>query len=291
MPKRTGLGKGLDALIPSGFEPEVPAPSKDSSGVLVIPVSDIVPNPRQPRSHFDAEALNELASSIKEHGIIQPLLVSHDEGNKGYVLVAGERRWQAARIAGLTEVPVIVRQTTDLQRLELALIENIQRADLNALEEADAYRQLSEAFGLSHEEIATRVGKSRAAVTNTLRLLKLAKEVQQALVDDLISEGHARALLALSKANAQNAALNTVLSKGLTVRQTEELVRRWSGEKSSAPPKEPFSPDLAALEEKLRANLGTKVSLRTGKKGNGSLTLYYYSDEELNAILARLLPE
>jgi ParB family transcriptional regulator, chromosome partitioning protein len=295
MPKHSGLGKGLEALIPTGFQPEVQtadnATAAATGGSLSVPVEKIVPNPRQPRSHFEPFALAELAASIKEHGIIQPLLVSRDDAGTGYILVAGERRWQAAKLAELPEVPVVVRQTTDQQRLELALIENVQRADLNPLEEANAYRQLSDDFHLSHEDIAGRVGKSRVAVTNTIRLLRLPGLVQQALVDGRISEGHARALLALTTPQAMEAALRTVLSQEMTVRQTEELVRKLGGERPVAAPKSGPSPDVLALEEKIRTSLGTKVSLKTGKKGDGSLTLYFYSEEELNALLERLLDE
>ena len=292
MPKHTGLGKGLDALIPnSNPVPAGPLQSRNDSGVLLVPVKQIIPNPRQPRSHFNPTALAELAASIKEHGIIQPLLVSSNDADDGYILIAGERRWQASQLAGLTEVPVIVRQTSDQQKLELALIENIQRADLNALEEAHAYRQLSDEFRLSHEQIAERVGKSRVAVTNTLRLLKLPDVIQQTLVDGRISEGHARALLALATPQAMQAALSTVLSQELTVRQTEELVRKLGGEKPAPKPKTAPSPDLLALEERLRGSLGTKVNLKASKKGDGSLTVYFYSEEELNALLTRLLDE
>jgi ParB family chromosome partitioning protein len=295
MPKHTGLGKGLDALIPGSFQQEAASRTveqpRNDSGVLTVPVGQITPNPRQPRSHFKPDALAELAASIKEHGIIQPLLVSRDGSDGRYILIAGERRLQASQLAGLTEVPVIVRQTSDQQKLELALIENIQRADLNALEEAHAYRQLSDEFRLSHEQIAERVGKSRVAVTNTLRLLKLPDSIQQALVDGRISEGHARALLALATPQAMQAAMSTVLSQELTVRQTEELVRKLGGEKPKAAAKSVPSPDLLALEERIRGSLGTKVSLKSGKKGDGSLTVYFYSEEELNALLARLLDE
>lgn len=291
MPKHSGLGKGLDALIPGGFTPET-RPSADAagSGVLNVPLGKIIPNPRQPRSHFDPAALEELAASIREHGVIQPLLVSRDE-NDGYILVAGERRWQASKLAGLAEVPVIARQTTDLERLELALIENVQRADLNPLEEANAYRQLSEEFRLSHEEIASRVGKSRVAVTNTLRLLKLPQSAQQALVDGVISEGHARALLGLTNPLAQEAALKKVRDNDLTVRQTEELVNKLKGEKPAPTPKPAPSPDVKELQERLEASLGTKVNLKTNQKGGGVLSLHYFSNEELDAILARLLTE
>jgi ParB family chromosome partitioning protein len=292
MPKHSGLGKGLDALIPGGFTPETSPTGGEAagSGVLNVPLEKIIPNPRQPRSHFDPTALEELAASIREHGVIQPLLVSRDE-NDGYILVAGERRWQASKLAGLAEVPVIVRQTTDLERLELALIENVQRADLNPLEEANAYRQLSEEFRLSHEEIASRVGKSRVAVTNTLRLLKLPQSAQQALVDGVISEGHARALLGLTNPLAQEAALKKVRDNDLTVRQTEELVNKLKGEKPAPTPKPVPSPDVKELQERLEASLGTKVNLKTNQKGGGVLSLHYFSNEELDAILARLLTD
>jgi len=284
--KKSGLGRGLDALIPgSDALPAAPV----SGAALLVAIDEIIPNPRQPRSRFEPEALQELSDSIREHGVIQPLIVSRNESGSGYTLIAGERRLQASRLAGLAQGPVIVRQTTDQQKLELALIENIQRADLNALEEALAYQQLSDEFRLSHEEIARHVGKSRVAVTNTLRLLKLPANIQQVLVDRRITEGHARALLALANPQAQNAALQTVLTQNLTVRQTEELVRKMSGEKPPARLPAAPTPDVQALEERLRNSLGTKVSLKSGKKGNGSLTLFFYSAEELDAILAHFL--
>jgi ParB family chromosome partitioning protein len=295
MPAKTGLGRGLDALIPTGNYPKEAPPETTAesafSSVLHVAIGQIKPNPRQPRTHFDPNALADLSASIKEHGVIQPLIVSRNEAGTGYILIAGERRWQASRLAGLTEVPVIVRQTTDQQKLEIALIENVQRADLNPLEEAHAYQQLSDEFHLSHEEIATRVGKSRVAVTNTLRLLKLNASIQQALVDGRITEGHARALLALASSQAQNAALQTVVNQSLTVRQTEELVRKMSGEKPASLPKPGPSANVLAIEERLRGSLGTKVSLKSGKQGNGSLTLFFYSEEELNSLLERLLTE
>lgn len=292
MPKHSGLGKGLDALIPGGLAPDTPLSTEQAgSGVFSIPINNIIPNPRQPRSRFDPAALEELAASIREHGVIQPLLVSRDENSGRCVLIAGERRWQAAKLAGLAEVPVIARQTTDLERLELALIENVQRADLNPLEEANAYRQLNEEFHLSHEEIAARVGKSRVAVTNTLRLLKLPASAQQALVDGVISEGHARALLGLANPLAQEAALKQVRDRDLTVRQTEELVNKLKGEKPLPAPKPAPSPDVKELQERLEASLGTRVSLKTNQKGGGVLSLHYFSNEELDAILARLLTE
>ncbi len=279
--KRSGLGKGLEALIPSGgFEPV----AADNQGVTDIPVQDIKRNPRQPRQKFDPQELNGLADSLKEHGIIQPLIVSQGEKPGEYILVAGERRLLAARQVGLPSVPALVRETSDQQRLELALVENVQRADLGPLETAEAYRQLTEEFGLSHEEIGSRVGKSRVAITNTLRLLQLPPSIQQALTDETITEGHARALLSLPSPHSQAAALATIQAKGLNVRQTEELVRRLSGDKPTPTPNPALSPEIKAIQERLQARLGTRVTLRHGRKG-GSLTIHYYSDEELDSLL------
>jgi len=281
---RGGLGKGLDALIPA------PADSaSSSSGVTQIPVSQISPNPRQPRTHFDSTELQELAASIREHGVIQPLIVSKKEKGSGYLLIAGERRLQASIRAGLKTVPVVVRQTTDQERLVLALIENVQREDLNPLEEANAYQQLADEFGLSHEEISTHMGKSRVAVTNTLRLLKLPKVVQTALVEEQITEGHARALLMLETPLSQTAALHQVIARDMSVRETEEYVRRLKGEKTQSKPKPAPLADIVALEERLQSSLGTKVNLRHSKQGRGTLTLHFYSDEELNSLLDKLL--
>ncbi|MGD8812997.1 MAG: ParB/RepB/Spo0J family partition protein [Anaerolineales bacterium] len=284
MSRKSGLGKGLDALIPTR---EGTALGMD---VLQVSVDLIHPNPRQPRVNMDPEALKELADSILEHGVIQPLVVSRDESMQGYVLIAGDRRLQAARLAGLESVPVLVRQTNDQQRLEIALVENLQRIDLNPLESAQGYLMLSEDFDLSHEEIAKRVGKSRTTVTNTLRLLKLSKAVRDALIEGLISEGHARAILPLPSASAQSAALRAILESELNVRQTEALVRRLSGERRKAPIRKKRSVEETALEDQLREILGTRVTLKRGSKG-GSLTIHFYSDEELNSLVDRLLGE
>jgi ParB family chromosome partitioning protein len=205
-----------------------------------------------------------------------------------YTLIAGERRLQAARRAGLSRVPVVIRSASDQQLLELALIENVQRADLNPIEEAQAFQHLVKEFNLSHEAIAAKVSKSRAAVTNTLRLLDASAAVKQALVDGKITEGHARALLSLSSAKAQEIALNRVINLDLSVRQAEVLSRKLSGKKPAPKKKPRRNADAADVEKRLRASLGTKVSLKHGKKG-GTLTLYYYSDEELDALLERLL--
>ncbi len=281
--KRYGLGRGLDALIPGSSADD------EARGVRYVPVAAIRPNPHQPRSRMDPEELEALAASIREHGILQPLIVTRAPEADQFVLIAGERRWRAAQRAGLARVPVLVREVSAQEQLELALIENIQRADLNPLEEAEAYRHLHETFGLTHEEIARRVGKSRVAVTNALRLLRAAPAVQQALLEGRIREGHARALLGLPSPAAQEAALHTVLAQGLSVRQTEALVRKLQGRKAPSPkPRGQTDPAARRLEERLQAHLGTRVKVHAGPQG-GRITLYYYSDEELEALLQRLL--
>lgn len=282
MPKRTGLGKGLDALIPVGEA----KPSSGGGGVTQITIDLIQRNPRQPREKFDIEELESLAASIREHGVIQPLIVSPGK-NGVYILIAGERRLQASRKAGLKTVPVVIRQATDQQLLELAIIENVQRADLNPIEEAEAYMHLAREFKFSHEKIAERVGKSRVAVTNTMRLLDASAAVKQALVDGRITEGHARAMLALSSAKAQEALLNQVVNLDLSVRQTEALAGKYSGKKTPSGKRANKSADVSDVERRLRAGLGTKVTLKHGKKG-GTVTIYYYSDEELDSLLEKL---
>jgi len=281
MARKSGLGRGLDALIPGNER-------RSTGGIETIPVNQIAPNPLQPRSKFDPEELAELAASIREHGVLQPLIVTFDEETEQYTLIAGERRLLAARQAGLDTVPTILRDVSEQQRLEMALIENVQRADLNPLEAAEAYRQLSEDFNLSHEQISQRVGKSRVTVTNTLRLLNLPTKVRTALVEERISEGHARALLSLPTRQAQLAVLDTILSKGLNVRQTENLARKLRGEKTSQPPQVERSPEIAALESKLRSHLSTRVIVNQSKKG-GTIVIHYYSDEELNSVIDLIL--
>ena len=259
---RRGLGKGLDALIPG--EPQ----SEPASGAQFIPIQQIIPNPSQPRGDMDGEKLEELSNSIREHGILQPLILTKESNEDIYVLIAGERRLRAAKLAGLESVPAIVRQASEQERLELALIENIQRENLTPMESAEAYQQLNDEFGLSHDQIAVRVGKSRTAVTNTIRLLKLPDTAREALRTGKISEGHGRALLGLNTVKAQNAALQTIISHELNVRQTEELIRKLSGEKPPAAPasKSPKPAEVKRIENDLRSLLGTKVSLNHGKK-------------------------
>jgi ParB family chromosome partitioning protein len=287
--KRPGLGKGLDALIPSHPEGEI---LEEFGGVLEVPLALISANPHQPRRSFDEEKLKELAASIKEHGIIQPLVLSTqdvDEEQK-YSLIAGERRLRAAHLAGLKTVPAVLREADSQDHLLLALIENVQRADLNPLETATAYQSLAVEFSLSHQEIGKRVGKSRTAVTNTLRLLDLPDVVQQAVRKNQISMGHARALLALPTIKGQSAALQTILTQDLNVRQTESLVTRLKGTKKTKPPKKDSkSPELKALEEDLQSALGTKVRITRSKKGAGTITVHYYTDEELNTLMDQLL--
>jgi ParB family chromosome partitioning protein len=270
----------------------IPSEQGDESGLKEVPRDQIEPNPHQPRMPFRDQELVELAASIQEHGIIQPLVVT--ETSKGtYQLIAGERRWRAAHLAGLTKVPVIIKNAAPRQMLELALVENVQREDLNALEEALAYQQLIDEFELSQAEVARRVGKSRVAVTNTLRLLKASEAVREALLEEKITEGHARALLGLEADEAQSQALEIVLEKSLTVRQTEQLVKRLkegaqktSKRKSKAPP----SPEVRALEDRFQEALGTRVRLRPSKKG-GRVVIYYYSDEEFQALYEHLTGE
>lgn len=267
--ERRGLGKGLEALIPS------------TPGVNEVAVDSIVPNPRQPRQTLDPETLQELAASIREQGLVQPLVVT--EAEEGYQLLVGERRWRAARLAGLDVVPVVVRDVSPQQMLELALVENVQREDLNPLETASAYQQLVDEFGLTQQQVADKVGKNRVTVTNTLRLLKLPREVKEALLQGEITEGHARAMLRLPSQKDQLDVLETVLKGALSVRQTEQLVRRLAEEPKHKPKPAEKPPELTALEDDFRQALGTKVNLSRGSKG-GRLVIYFYSEEELQAI-------
>jgi len=288
MTKKTGLGRGLDALIPTGdFTPETLG-EISSSIYQTLPIADINPNPRQPRSLMDKEELSELAASIQKNGILQPLIVTTAAEPGKYTLIAGERRLLAAGIAGLDTVPVILREASEQHRLELALIENVQRTNLTPLESAEAYRQLADDFNLSHEQIAQQLGKSRVAITNTLRLLKLPDDARQSLANGEISEGHARVLLSLPTPQAQSAALHSILKHGLNVRRTEDLVHKLLGQRPPSEGKPAPHPDVSYLEERLRQRLGTRVSLHTRKKG-GTLVIHYYSEEELDALILRIL--
>ena len=281
MPPRSGLGKGLDALIPTGQKT-----TGGEGGIAQVPVELIQRNPRQPREKFDANELENLAASIREHGVIQPLVVS--PGKNGiYTLIAGERRLQAARQAGLKTVPVVIRHATDQQLLELALIENVQRADLNAIEEAEAYQQLAKEFKLSHETIAARVGKSRAAITNTMLLLDASAAVKQALVGGKITEGHARAIRTLP-AREQEDILRQIIQLDLSVRTTEMMARKFAGMKLRSKKRTSRNPNVKDIEERLVKSLNTRVLLSHRKDGRGRITIYYFSDEELDSLLEKL---
>lgn len=299
-PTKHGLGRGLGALIPPS-RASAPAPAP---GILVA-TTQITPNPHQPRHRIEAEALRELADSIKEHGIIQPLIVTpasdSTDAAPHYQLIAGERRWAAAKLAGLERVPVIIRGASPQEMLELALVENIQRADLNPLEEASAYRSLMDEFGLTQEQVAARVGRDRTTITNALRLLKLPEDILAALADRSITEGHARALLAVNDPRQQGALLRNVMAQGYSVRQTEEVARRMNersesahrrpprGDRSGRPVAEPEMPSRTEpLEDDFRKALGTKVQVFRSREG-GKVVIYFYSEEELESIYNKIV--
>ncbi|MGD0121792.1 MAG: ParB/RepB/Spo0J family partition protein [Candidatus Limnocylindrales bacterium] len=275
--RHTGLGRGLGALIPQ-TSPAGAAP-------VEIPISRIRGNPYQPRQRVEQHTLESLAASIAIHGVLQPVLVT--EVLDGYQLVAGERRVRAAQMAGLDRVPAIVRQMAQRDQLAIALVENVQRADLNAIEEAHAYRQLADEFGLTQEEIAARVGRARSTIANTLRLLDLEGPVQQALAEGNITEGHARALAGATPAG-QRQLVEAVIARDLSVRQTEELVRRLREKPAThARPAADPNTEMERLEEDLRRALGTKVLLARSRKG-GRIVIEYYSDEEFSRLFDRL---
>ncbi|HEY8238769.1 MAG TPA: ParB/RepB/Spo0J family partition protein [Candidatus Limnocylindrales bacterium] len=274
-----GLGRGLAALIPQR--------SASTGGSIEIPLARIRENPRQPRLRMNDEALDSLTESIRQHGVIQPVLVT--ETIDGYQLVAGERRVRAARMAGLERIPAIVRQLADRQQLELALVENLQREDLDPIEAARGYRQLIEEFAFSQEDLASRVGRARSTVANTLRLLDLHQSVQDAIADGLVTEGHARALGGLP-VDGQARVIGMVIDEGLSVRQTEELVRRIREPRDGATSATPTAtdPEVERVEEDLRRSLGTKVRLTKTRRG-GRIVIDYYGDEELARLYVRLV--
>lgn len=302
--KRKGLGKGINNLIPETDvirstpkkktekkevvkevvkevikEVKVPVP-----GDTMMKISDIEPNREQPRKNFDKEALQELADSIKQFGIIQPIVVQKKDDY--YEIIAGERRWRAAKLAKLKEVPVIIKEYSDREVMEIALIENIQRKDLNPIEEALAYKSLIDEYSLKQEELANRVSKSRTAIANSMRLLKLTDSVQNMLINDEISMGHARALLTLEQEDLQIEAAKTIVSKGLSVRDTEKLVKSILNPKQvKLPIPSAEAAIYDAIANKLREKMGTKVSINHKKKGKGKIEIEYYSQEELERLL------
>ena len=290
--KRNGLGKGLDSLIPNKTEKTVKTEKKpeqkneesqNSSGEILVKINQVEPNREQPRKEFDEDSLMELADSIKQFGILQPLLVQKRKDY--YEIIAGERRWRAAKIAGLKEVPVIIKDYTEQEIVEIGLIENIQRENLNPIEEAMAYKKLLEEFHLKQDEVAERVSKSRTAVTNSMRLLKLSPRVQQMIVDDMISTGHARALLAIDDEEQQYQLANRIFDEKLSVRETEKLVKALKNPKKEVKKQKPehtFVYDN--IEEQMKNIIGTKVSVNPKANGKGKIEIEYYSEEELERI-------
>ncbi len=279
MTKRKALGKGLSALIPDADRLE-----GDQPAFFYCPIHAIEPNPAQPRKSFDHPDFEELADSVREKGVLTPLLVSRT--SSGYRLIAGERRWRAAQKAGLKTIPVVVRETTSSEALELALIENIHRKDLNPIEEAEAYRQCLEDGNLTQDALAKRLGKDRTTITNMLRLLTLPAYVQEDLLEDRLTMGHARILAGLKSTRDQKALRDLILKRGLTVRQAEDKARRLS---ASSPARRPSPEDdaLRSLADNLKRSLGTKVEIqRRGRRGR--ITIHFYSNEELERLLDRL---
>ena len=276
MAQKHGLGRGLGALIP-GAEPAQP-----STTVQELPLVDLEINPFQPRKHFDTEALEELAATIREHGVLTPVVVRRVPS--GFQIIAGERRIRAARLAGLTHIPTIIKDATDSQALQMALVENLQRQDLNPLEAAEAYQRLVDEFGLTQEEVAGRLGRNRSSVTNSLRLLRLPRRIQEDVAAGTLSEGHARALLGLEGPADQIRGRNLVVKRGLTVRATEALVRRLrAGEPTKKERLSNQDPNLGALEDQLRTALGTKVRIQR-HGAVGTVEISFYSSDDLTRL-------
>lgn len=295
--KKKGLGKGLDSLIPDNksmksVTSEKTVESKEDaaakSGVQIMKINEVEPNRDQPRKNFDEDALLELSDSIKQFGVLQPLLVRKRKDY--YEIIAGERRWRAAKLAGVKEVPVIEKEYTDQEILEIGLIENIQRENLNPIEEAIAYKRLLEEFNLKQDEVAERVSKSRTAVTNSMRLLKLSDKVQQMIIDDMISTGHARALLAIDDPELQYTLANKIFDEKLSVRETEKLVKEIKNPKKPKE-KKPVANSFIYqdLEEKMKSVFGTKVSIASKGKGKGKIEIEYYSDDELEHLFDMMM--
>ena len=297
MALKRGLGKGLDSLIPTNVMMEselkhatvstASSPEEEKDGTLMVKLSKVEPNREQPRKNFDEDSLQELAESLKQFGMLQPILVQ----NRGdyYEIIAGERRWRAAKIAGLKEVPVIVRELTDQEIVEISLIENIQREDLNPIEEAQAYKRLLTEFHLKQDEVAERVSKSRTAVTNSMRLLKLCDEVQKMVVDDMISTGHARALISIEDPEEQYLIAQKIFDEKLSVREVEKLVKDLH--KPPKPPKEENKTLQAIyqeISERLKQSLSTKVSVSAKQNGAGKIEIEFYNHEDLERLLERI---
>ena len=288
--KKGGLGKGLDSLITDKVNK--PGAAKDTSltptenQAVMVPINKVEPNKEQPRKHFNEDALLELSESIKQMGIIQPIVVQ--DRNSYYEIIAGERRWRAAKKAGLKKIPVIIKNYTEQEIVEISLIENIQREDLNPVEEAMAYKRLIDEFHLKQDEIAERVGKSRTAVTNAMRLLKLSEKVQQMLIDEMITAGHARAILSIADKEKQESIAMKVFDEKLSVRETEALVKRMLEPPKTAKKSKFSSAEDAiyeSLEEKMKSIMGTRVQIHRKKNDKGKIEIEYYSKDELERII------
>lgn len=288
-----GLGKGLDALIPESGVKKTAKPEVEKQVVvekvikkeeIMVKISEIEPNREQPRKNFDEDSLLELAESIKQFGVIQPLIVQKKEDY--YEIVAGERRWRAAKLAGLKEIPVIIKEYNDQEIVEISLIENIQRENLNPIEEAQAFKKLLSEYNLKQDEVAEKVSKSRTTVTNSMRLLKLDERVQQMIIDEMITTGHARALLAVEDKDVQYSLANKIFEEKLSVREVERLMQNMQKEKTEKKKEEiPNSFIYKDIEEKMKSILGTKVSVNHKKNNRGKIEIEYYSNEELERIL------
>jgi ParB family chromosome partitioning protein len=281
MTQRKALGKGLSALIP-----EADRLDEGEGHFFQCPIETISPNPNQPRQRFSPLELDEMAASVREKGVITPLLVSRQ--GDGYQLIAGERRWRAAQKAGLDRVPVVVREVTPVEALELALIENIHRTDLNPIEEAAAYNSLLEQTGVTQEELAKRLGKERSSVTNLLRLLRLPPGIQEDVMDGRLSMGHARLLAGIKDIGAQKALRDAIVGKGLSVRQAEALAKRTKRSPALGEEGASRDPYVQSLEDRLKRSLGTKVEIKTSR-GRGQITVHFYSDDELDRLMELLV--
>lgn len=291
--KKSGLGKGLDALIPAGnkkapvkkeTEPVIIEKIVEKKSVETLKITEVEPNREQPRKNFNEDALLELSDSIKQYGVIQPLIVQKKEDH--YEIIAGERRWRAAKMAGIKEIPVIIKDYSDQQVMEISLIENIQREDLNPIEEAMAYKNLMEEFHLKQDEIAEKVSKSRTAVTNSMRLLKLDKRVQQMMIDDMISAGHARTLITIEDPDVQYNIATKIFDEKLSVRETEKMVKLIQKPEVKKEKAEKVNSFIYKdIEEKIKAILGTKVTVDHRSNNKGRISIEYYSNDELERIL------
>lgn len=294
--KRKGLGKGLDSLIPDNIsskkekkdDVKQQTSSEVKNGEQMMKINMVEPNRDQPRRNFEEDALLELADSIKQYGVLQPLIVR--KRNDYYEIIAGERRWRAAKLAGVKEIPVIIKDYNEQEILEIALIENIQRENLNPIEEAMAFKKLLEEFNLKQDEVAERVSKSRTAVTNSMRLLKLDKRVQQMIIDDMISTGHARALLAIDDPEQQYMLANKIFDEKLSVRETEKLIKELKNPKKDKEKKTIENAFIYEdIEDKMKQVLGTKVHVASKGKGKGKIEIEYYSDKELERMFEMIM--